>query len=404
MSYAQTAQTPLSSSLLMLQEVLAHERTSLVRFCAHLTGTPSAAEDLAQETLLEAWRNIHKFTLQSQPDSKELQTHLRKWLFAIARNVCLRWGRAHHHDLAHVIPFAQYASSSEETGDVEETLTDPCDVEIEQERDELARLLDRALALLPPVTRDVLIERYIHKSPYAEIAERLGLSEEALAQRLRRGKLALRRLLSNDLQAEAEIHFPQANGGQEQETGVWCPMCNSARLIKYIAEHSSVGFQCPTCWHIAVFHKPEIWAGLRSPKAILNRQIQTLGQYYWQNIYADQPTCQFCQSPARVQVVQAQDLPERCYMRSLIPYTSIYIACTRCSYEEFNPLPHLTLDIPETSQFWRKHPRMRWLSAQEIDHGGVPAFVSSFQSATDSARLDVIIQRSTLHVLGIYQA
>jgi len=388
----------------MLQQALAHERASLVRFCAHLTGTPSVAEDLAQETLLEAWRNFHKFTSPSQQDGDELQTHLRKWLFAIARNVCLRWGRAHHHDLAHVIPFAQYAADSEEQKDLEETLTDPFDVEVELERDELAHLLDRALALLPPVTRAVLIERYIHESPYAEIAEHLGLSEEALAQRLRRGKLALRRLLSNDLQAEAEFVFPQVDNGQEQETGIWCPMCNRARLVKYVTSSSLVGFQCPTCWHIASFDKPEIWAGLQNPKAILNRQIQALGHYYWQAIHSPQPICLLCQSPAHVQVVQAQDVPESCHIGCPYSSTSIHIACTRCPYEEFNPLPHLTLDIPEASQFWRKHPRMHWLPAQEIDHGGVPAFVSSFQSATDAAHLDVIIQRSTLHVLGIYEA
>lgn len=159
-----------ASSLSMLQEVLAHERASLVRFCAHLTGAPSVAEDLAQETLLEAWRNVHKFSSPPQQDHGELQAHLHKWLFAIAHNVCLRWGRVHRHDLAHVIPFAQYTSDSREQERFEETLADPFDVEIELERDELARLLDQALALLPPVTRAVLIERYIHESPYAEIA------------------------------------------------------------------------------------------------------------------------------------------------------------------------------------------------------------------------------------------
>lgn len=399
MSSTQTQQ--LSSSL--LQQALAHERTSLVRFCSHLTGTPSAAEDLAQETLLEAWRNLHKFTSSAQPDDDDLQTHLHRWLFAIARNVCLRWGRAHHHDLAHVIPFAQYASDPEEQKDLEETLTDPFDVEIELERDELARLLDRALALLPPVTRAVLIERYIHESPYAEIAERLGLNEEALAQRLRRGKLALRRLLSNDLQSEAEFFFPQAHD-EQQETNIWCPMCNSARLVKYIANGSRIGFQCPACWHIATFPRSEIWSGLQSPKAILNRQIQVLSQHYWQAIHSPHPICSFCQSPVHVQVVQAQDIPEGRHFGR--PYASacIHITCTRCPYDEYNPLPHLTLDVPEASQFWRKNPRMYWLPAQEIDHGGVPAFVSSFQSATDSARLDVIIHRPTLHVLDIYEA
>ena len=60
------------------------ERARLVRLCAILSGDGDAAEDLAQETLLEAWRHRHKVTDAHGVD---------RWLMAIARNVCLRWGR-----------------------------------------------------------------------------------------------------------------------------------------------------------------------------------------------------------------------------------------------------------------------------------------------------------------------
>ncbi|GHO92807.1 hypothetical protein KSF_028550 [Reticulibacter mediterranei] len=390
------------TSLSISQEVLSQERVSLVRFCTSLTGNPSVAEDLAQETLLEAWRNLHKFSASSSQNADEQQTHLHQWLFAIARNVCLRWGRAYHHDLANVVPFAQYVSDSEEQGDIEETLSSSFDIEVELERDELARLLDRALTLLPPVTRAVLIERYIHESPYAEIAERLGLSEEALAQRLHRGKLTLRRLLSTDFQAEATSIIPQIKNEQEQETNIWCPMCNNARLTKYTASSSIVGFKCPACWHIAVLNRPEVWGALQNPKAILNRQIQVLGQHYWQAVDTLQAQCLWCRSPLQVRIVQAEDIPANHLLR-FHRSTCIYLVCTHCDYQEYNSLPHMTLNVPEASQFWRKHSRMHWLPAREIDHSGVPVWVSSFQSAADSARLDVLIQRSTMRVLGIYE-
>src|SRR5690242_5306995 len=119
------------TSLAMSQEILVQERTSLVRFCTYLTGNPSIAEDLAQETLLEAWRNFHKFSASSSQNVDEQQTHLHQWLFAIARNVCLRWGRVQHHDLANVVSFAQYASDPEEQGDIEETLSSSFDIEVE---------------------------------------------------------------------------------------------------------------------------------------------------------------------------------------------------------------------------------------------------------------------------------
>src|SRR5215472_9909772 len=64
---------------------LARERPRLAALCAGLTGDPFAAEDLAQETLLEAWR--HRATLRDP-------TNLQSWLSGIARNVCLRWRRA----------------------------------------------------------------------------------------------------------------------------------------------------------------------------------------------------------------------------------------------------------------------------------------------------------------------
>jgi DNA-directed RNA polymerase specialized sigma24 family protein len=43
---------------LSLETSLALERARLVRLCAKITGDGIIAEDLAQETLLEAWRHI----------------------------------------------------------------------------------------------------------------------------------------------------------------------------------------------------------------------------------------------------------------------------------------------------------------------------------------------------------
>jgi len=66
----------------------------LVRLCARLTGDAQAAEDLAQDTLVEAWRQRHKLREPAGGDA---------WLSAIARNVCLRWTAARRRDRAHII-------------------------------------------------------------------------------------------------------------------------------------------------------------------------------------------------------------------------------------------------------------------------------------------------------------
>src|SRR5215212_5878004 len=67
------------------------QRRRLVRLCAAVSGDRHAAEDLAQETLLEAWRNVHKLHDPAGADA---------WLAAIARNVCHCWARRRGRDAA----------------------------------------------------------------------------------------------------------------------------------------------------------------------------------------------------------------------------------------------------------------------------------------------------------------
>lgn len=61
-----------------------------MRLCSKITGDDIIAEDLAQETLLEAWRHI---------DNLRSQEKLPQWLSGIAHNVCLRWARKRGRDL-----------------------------------------------------------------------------------------------------------------------------------------------------------------------------------------------------------------------------------------------------------------------------------------------------------------
>src|SRR3712207_7136587 len=59
-------------------------RSTLFPYTTLFRSDPDAAEDLAQETLLEAWRHADKL---HDP------TGTVPWLWAIARNVCLRHAR-----------------------------------------------------------------------------------------------------------------------------------------------------------------------------------------------------------------------------------------------------------------------------------------------------------------------
>src|SRR5690348_15098477 len=117
------------------------ERMGLLRLCLNVTGNRDAAEDLVQETLLEAW--LHEQALRDA-------TKRTQWLAGIARNVCLRWLRGHGRDAAHLVEFQAGRDTSENLpADLENMLADDVDIEVELERKELVELLDRALALLP---------------------------------------------------------------------------------------------------------------------------------------------------------------------------------------------------------------------------------------------------------------
>src|SRR5258706_5538728 len=76
--------------------VAPEERAYLVRLCTAITHDRDAAEDLAQETLLEAWRQQHAIPLGDH-------TQRLPWLSGIARNMCLRWLRKKQRDVAHLI-------------------------------------------------------------------------------------------------------------------------------------------------------------------------------------------------------------------------------------------------------------------------------------------------------------
>ena len=153
---------------------LVGERPRLVRLCAWFTGSEEAAEDLAQETLIAAWKSRDQLT---SPDK------LKPWTAAIARNVCLNWSRQYYREQKRV----WYSMDSNE----EDAIQDEINLEGELDRYELARLLDQALALLPMETAQMLVEHYLKESSQAEIAKMMNINPGTVAVRLQRGKLTL---------------------------------------------------------------------------------------------------------------------------------------------------------------------------------------------------------------------
>ena len=189
-----------------------------------LAGNTLVAEDLAQETLFEAWRSREKL--------RDL-AEIAPWLTAIARHVCLRWQRAQWREQRVHIP---NADSDDETPDLLEQAPSDDDLALQLDRHELADLLGRAMALLPAETRAALVASYLDELPQQELAARLGLGAGALRARLHRGRRMLRRVLEDDLRSDALAWGLLTADGEPQWQGtrIWCPFCGVHHLACWL--------------------------------------------------------------------------------------------------------------------------------------------------------------------------
>ena len=383
---------------LTLETVLPSERERLVRLCAHLSGNVDVAEDLAQETLFEAWRHREKLY--------DLQGHAQ-WLSSIARNVCHRWMRSHGREAARLVSFNDNGAISAPS--LEDRLVDEVDLELELERGELAHLLDQAMALLPPETRAILIERYINELPQAEVAARLGLTENLVAVRLHRGKLALRRVLSNELSQEMNSYgLCERSHDTWQKTAIWCPCCGQQRLLGRLSlSPRELVLRCPDCdsspdaslVHHTVYSLD--YAGLadvQGYKRALSKVMTWANGYYRSGLVDRTVTCMKCGRAAALQMGLPPDMPLSVRKRH-----GVHVTCV-CQPSNFSTLDGFALHLPEGRRFWQEHPRIHMLPEGEVEVDGRAAFLISFESVTENARFDVIFEQDTFEVIHVSPA
>ena len=130
------------------------------------------SEDIAQEAFLVAWRQLSEL---KEPGK------FRSWVCGIARNIAnssmRRDGRT---------PAAQPGEACGE--DVQVETATPAEHAIDSE--ERAILL-RQLQELPPLYREPMVLFYRQNESVASVAEVLGISEDAVKQRLSRGRVML---------------------------------------------------------------------------------------------------------------------------------------------------------------------------------------------------------------------
>lgn len=162
------------------REALPH-LNSVYRFARSLTGDDSAAEDLTQETYLNALRAWRQYT----PG-----TNCRAWLFTICRNLrtrqAVRERREEPADLAELESLASAALHASLGAEGESGFLDA---------PELGDVLRRELAKLPEEYREVVALSDVHDQSYQVIARILGLPIGTVKSRLFRGRRILQEAL-----------------------------------------------------------------------------------------------------------------------------------------------------------------------------------------------------------------
>jgi RNA polymerase sigma-70 factor, ECF subfamily len=137
----------------------------------------TAAEDLAQEVFVKAYRHLAAY----DPTRK-----FASWLFKVAHNTTIDHLRRASLD---TVPLAAHADP-EEGGELLAVLED-ASVEnpaAAAERREMARALTRAIASLRPEYREAVVLRYVEGQSYQEIGEVLDLPLGTVKTNLHRAR------------------------------------------------------------------------------------------------------------------------------------------------------------------------------------------------------------------------
>jgi RNA polymerase sigma-70 factor (ECF subfamily) len=355
------------------------QRARLVRLCTAVVGDAAVAEDLAQETLLEAWRLQHRLTDPSGADA---------WLNAIARNVCRRSLRAR-------------GSSAVPTADdgVLDNASEAHDLDSVLEREELVELLDRALGLLPDATRAALVGHYVDELSHAEIAERLGTSADAVSMRVSRGRSRLRYLLETRFADETV-----AEGWSRRDDAGWrptrlrCPDCGQA-VFEMRYDDSAVAFRCRACdadgLSVRLPLDAPAFAALvgdvRRPSAIQSR-VATWTRGYWSSAA---PRCVRCDRDVTPLPYTREDVERWSCRRGW------YAACECCGEVVSSSVAGLALARPEVRTALKRDPRLRLLPVRDVVRDGADAKVVSLGTAHGEAVVSAVFLSESLRLVHV---
>jgi RNA polymerase sigma-70 factor (ECF subfamily) len=157
----------------------------LYRLALRMVGNPQEAEDVLQETYLNAFKAIDRF---------EGRSSLGTWLYRIAANQALMRLRKNRPDFVSV----DEPLPGKEGSLIPRQLKDWCCLpEKEFMSQESQEQLELAINMLSPALRAAFVLRDLHGLSTREAAEVLEISESAVKTRLLRARLELREQMSS---------------------------------------------------------------------------------------------------------------------------------------------------------------------------------------------------------------
>jgi RNA polymerase sigma-70 factor (ECF subfamily) len=156
-----------------------HFRSKVFHYSWLMCGRPEDAEEVAQETLLNAFQHF---------ESLRDPERVRSWVFRIAKNACLMQRRKSVFAPAQEMSIDELPPGVELAGDAR-----PPDAAFL--KTELRAVLDRVVAELPPLYRAVVLLRDLEELSTEETAQILDVSVDVVKTRLHRGRAALKQKL-----------------------------------------------------------------------------------------------------------------------------------------------------------------------------------------------------------------
>jgi RNA polymerase sigma-70 factor (ECF subfamily) len=167
----------------------------LLSTARRLCGNAHEAEDLVQETFLQAYRNWHQFEGRAKAST---------WLFTIASRLCQRMHRRKSGEPRRTESLETLLPFGEDVIGVVPREDDALEAQIRREGRER---VERAIAELPDDFRMPLVLKELVGLPVEEVATILEIKPATIKTRLHRARLRIRKALEESLPRE---QVPQA--------------------------------------------------------------------------------------------------------------------------------------------------------------------------------------------------